>query len=148
MNLGSGALAGISVGLKLVTQYMLLTIELTHVIHTALEEWSGIHHTDTLPETEKNTKKIPTNDILYCWFYLYHPLDCSLKKYKYKNVLTLRIVLCFLLEILTAEQYNTYKKITYMNVYVCVLGAGALMWFRVQCYPCDFPRTSYNCNLK
>lgn len=58
MDFGAGALADISVGLELVTQYMLLAIELTHVIHTALEEWSGIHHIDTLPGTEKNTQSV------------------------------------------------------------------------------------------
>lgn len=52
MNFGSSTLAGICVGLELVTQYMLLAIKLTHVIYTALEEWSGIHHTDTFPGTE------------------------------------------------------------------------------------------------
>lgn len=51
MDFGSSTLAGICVGLELVTQYMLLAIELTHVIYTALEEWSGIHHTDTVPGT-------------------------------------------------------------------------------------------------
>lgn len=55
MDFGSSALACISVGLELVTQYMLLAIELTHVIHTALEEWSRIDHTDALSGTKKNT---------------------------------------------------------------------------------------------
>lgn len=58
MDFGSSALASISVGLELVTQYMLLAIELTHVKHTALEEWSGIHHIDTLPRTEKNSQSV------------------------------------------------------------------------------------------
>lgn len=58
MDFGSGALAGISVSLELVTQYMLLAIELTHVVHTALEEWSRIHHIDTLPATERNTQMV------------------------------------------------------------------------------------------
>lgn len=58
MNFGSGTLAGISVSLELITQDMLLAIELTHVKHTALEEWSRIHHTDTLPGTEKNTHSV------------------------------------------------------------------------------------------
>lgn len=58
VDFGSSALASISVGLELVTQYMLLAIELTHVKHTALEEWSGIHHTDTLPGTEKNSQSV------------------------------------------------------------------------------------------
>ena len=53
MDFGSSTLAGISVGLELVTQHILLAVELTHVIHTALEEGSGIHHIDTLPGTEK-----------------------------------------------------------------------------------------------
>lgn len=53
MDFGSSTLAGISVGLELVTQYILLAIKLTHVIHTALEEGGGIHHTDTLPGIEK-----------------------------------------------------------------------------------------------
>lgn len=52
MDFGSSALTDISVGLELVTQYMLLAIKLTHVIHTALEEWSGIHHMDAVPATE------------------------------------------------------------------------------------------------
>lgn len=58
MDFGSGALAGVSVGLELVTKYMLLTIELTHVIHTTLEEWSGIHHVDTVPGTQKITHSV------------------------------------------------------------------------------------------
>ena len=53
MDFGPRTLASISVGLELITQYMLLAIEPTHVIYTALEEWSGIHHIDTLPGTEK-----------------------------------------------------------------------------------------------
>ena len=40
-----------------------------------------------------------------------------------------------LLEILTVEQCKC----------VCVC---ALMWFKVQCYSCIFPRKSYSCNLK
>ena len=53
MDFGSSTLASISVGLELITQYMLLAAEPTHVIHAALEERSGIHHADTLPGTEK-----------------------------------------------------------------------------------------------
>ena len=49
MDFGPGALADVSVGLELVTQNMLLAIEPTHVIHTALEERSGVHLADTLP---------------------------------------------------------------------------------------------------
>ena len=58
VDFGSGALAGVGVGLELVTQHMLLALELAHVIHTALEERSGIHHTDTLPGTEANTQRV------------------------------------------------------------------------------------------
>lgn len=58
MDFGSSALAGISVGLELVTQNMLLAVELAHVIHTALEERSGIHHTYTLPGTERTTHSV------------------------------------------------------------------------------------------
>ena len=53
VDFGSSTLASISVGLELITQYMLLAAEPTHVIHAALEERSGIHHADTLPGTEK-----------------------------------------------------------------------------------------------
>lgn len=52
MDFGSSTLAGLCVSLELVTQYMLLAIELTHVKYTALEVWSGIHHTDTIPGTD------------------------------------------------------------------------------------------------
>ena len=53
MDCGSSTLACSSVGLELVTKYVLLAIELTHVKHTALEEWSGIHHSETLSGKEK-----------------------------------------------------------------------------------------------
>lgn len=78
VDFGSSALTGISVGLELITQHMLLAVELTHVIHTALEEGSGIHHTDTLPGTKKT----------HYWFHLYHPSSCQLvscKNDKYRN---------------------------------------------------------------
>ena len=52
VDFGPSTLASISVGLELITQYMLLAIEPTHVIYAALEEWSGVHHIDTLPGTE------------------------------------------------------------------------------------------------
>lgn len=55
VDFGSSTMTCVSVGLELVTQHVLLAVELTHVIHTALEEWSGINYTDALPVTEKNT---------------------------------------------------------------------------------------------
>lgn len=58
VDFGSSTLASISVGLELITQYMLLAIEPTHVIYAALEERSGIHHIDTLPRTEKTLIQI------------------------------------------------------------------------------------------
>ena len=58
VDFGSSTLASISVGLELITQYMLLAAEPTHVIHAALEERSGIHHADTLPGTEKTLIQI------------------------------------------------------------------------------------------
>lgn len=64
MDFGSSTLAGICVGLELVTQYMLLAIELTHVIYTALEEWSGIHHTDTVPGTEINSHSVLAGQLM------------------------------------------------------------------------------------
>lgn len=70
VDFGSSTLASISVGLELITQYMLLAIEPTHVIYAALEERSGIHHIDTLPRTEKTLIQIgeekadgPTNTL-------------------------------------------------------------------------------------
>lgn len=53
MDLGPSSLAGVSVGLKLVTQHMLLPIKLTHVIHTALEERSRINDGYALPAEQK-----------------------------------------------------------------------------------------------
>lgn len=53
MDCGSSILACCSVGLELVTQYVLCAIELTHVIHTALEERSRIYHSQALSEKEK-----------------------------------------------------------------------------------------------
>lgn len=55
VDFGSSTMTCVSVGLELVTQHVLLAVELTHVIHTALEEWSGINYTDALPVTEKST---------------------------------------------------------------------------------------------
>lgn len=56
MNLGSGMLADVCVGLQLVTEHMLLPVELAHVVNTALEERNGIDHTDALPAATKNSK--------------------------------------------------------------------------------------------
>lgn len=50
MNFDSGTVTGLRVGLQLVTQYLLLAVELAHVVHAALEEGGGIHHSDALPE--------------------------------------------------------------------------------------------------
>lgn len=51
----SGALAGVSVGLELVTQNMQLPVELTHVVHTTLEERFRVHHTNTLSAQQNRT---------------------------------------------------------------------------------------------
>lgn len=49
VDFGPGAVAGVGVGLQLVAQDALLTAEPTHVVHAALEERRGIHHSDALP---------------------------------------------------------------------------------------------------
>ena len=41
--------AGVSVGLEVVTQHLLLAHEATHVIHTALEERTRVHRRYALP---------------------------------------------------------------------------------------------------
>lgn len=55
MHRGSSTLACISVSLQLVTQHMMLAVELAHVVNTASEERRGIYNSDAVPEEKKNT---------------------------------------------------------------------------------------------
>lgn len=79
VDFSSSSQTSICVGLKLVAQNLLLTVELAHVKHTTLEERSGIHHCDAISgrkevsgqSHEKNVLNLMTNwelakfDIMY-----------------------------------------------------------------------------------
>lgn len=55
MDFGPSIKASGCVGLELVTQDLLLTVELAHVIHTTLKEWCWIHHIDTVPGKQNDS---------------------------------------------------------------------------------------------
>lgn len=53
VDFGTNTEASSCVCLELVTQHLLLTVKLTHVIHTALKEWCWIYFGNTLPGKRK-----------------------------------------------------------------------------------------------
>lgn len=73
MDFGTSTEASSCVCLELVTQHLLLTVEPTHVIHTALKEWRWIHHGNTIPEKRENTAQVsapcrglmPASDLVF-----------------------------------------------------------------------------------